>query len=166
MDEFEKRLENLKKPTVMTQHQDYIKLPLLNARKSAAMGWWLVALPSFFLACVAMKYHFNIGTRFTDTFFNTYQQVERSHGWWFSPLLFLIFPLVAAVMNLLSILHIVYNKQHKELIISIKMQFWNLFLIVLGFSIASIISIYIITENMLMKKVHHLENLHKTEQNK
>jgi hypothetical protein len=159
-DDFEKRLQNLKKPEVMTQHQEYLKLPLLNAHKSAAIGWWLVALPSFFLACVVMKYVFKVDLHFIDTVFATLSIFDRAHGWWFSPMLFLFFPLVAAGMNLLSLLKIMYDKERNEFKITIKVRFWNLFLIALGFGIALILGFYVITENMMEKTIHRLDTPH------
>lgn len=162
-DDFEKRLQNLKKPDVMTQHQEYLKLPLLNARKSAAIGWWLVALPSFFLACVVMKYIFKTDMHVIDTLFETLSTFDKAHGWWFSPLLFLLFPLIAAGMNLLSIINIMYNQPHKEMIITIKLRFWNLFLITIGFGIALIVGFYVTHESTSEKVVHKTEHLQQLE---
>ncbi|MEZ4905630.1 MAG: hypothetical protein R2822_29640 [Spirosomataceae bacterium] len=166
LDDFEKRLQNLKKPDLMTEHQMYLKLPLLHARKSAAIGWWLVALPCFMLACVIMKEIFKADYAVIDTFFNTLSTFDRAHGWWFSPLLFFIFPLMAAAMNLLALLNVIYDKAHKELIITIKLRFWNLFLIVLGFALALIIGFYVIIENSVEKSMHHLEQLKQIEKTK
>lgn len=142
----------------MTQHQEYLKLPLLNAHKSAAIGWWLVALPSLFLACVVMKYIFKADLHFIDTLFNTLSVFDRAHGWWFSPLLFLFFPLVAAGMNLLSLLKIMYDKERNEYKITIKVRFWNLFLIALGFGIALIVGFYVVTENTIKKIPYNAES--------
>lgn len=165
-DDFEKKLLNLKKPEVMTQHQEYLKLPLLNTRKSAAIGWWLVALPSFFLACVVMKYFFKADLHLIDTLFDTLSDLDRGNGKWFSPLLFFLFPLIAGGMNLLSLLNIMYNKERKEVKITIKVRFWNLFLIAVGFGIALIIGFYVITENTAEKAMHRMERLQTIEKTK
>lgn len=147
----------------MTEHQEYIKLPLLNARRSAALGWWLVALPCFFLAAVVMRYHFHAGIRFFDNFFDAFSTLDRAHGWWFSPLLFLLLPLIAAAMNLLSILHVAYSKTTNELTISLKVRFWNIALILIGFGIALVVSFYAISEHIsertIQRHLHELRQL-------
>lgn len=126
----------------MTEHQDYLKLPLLNTRKSAALGWWLVALPCFLLACVLMQLVSQGSIRVLDMLFNTLEAFDRTHGGWFSPLVFVLFPLVAAGMNLLSLLNVLYNAERRELTITLKVRFWNLFLILLGFAAAFLIGFH------------------------
>jgi len=166
LDDFEKKLQNLKKPDLMTEHQMYLKLPLLNARKSAAIGWWLVALPCFMLACVIMKEIFKADYHVIDAFFDTLSTFDRAHGWWFSPLLFLIFPLLAAAMNLLALLNVMYDQARKGVIITIKLRFRNLLLIFIGLGVALIIGFYVIIENSVEKSMQRLEELQRIEKTK
>lgn len=147
MDEFEKKLQNLKKPQVMTEHQAYLKLPILNTRKSAAMGWWLVALPCLLLACVVMQLVSGGSIRVLDMLFSTLEAFDRSHGGWFSPLVFVLFPMVAAGMNLLSLLNVLYDAERRELIITLKVRFWNLFLIFVGFGAALFIGFHALLQH-------------------
>ena len=54
-EEFLKRMENLKVPDVNpSQHQDMVKMAIMNAGRSAALGLWLVIVPCYFLLCVFM----------------------------------------------------------------------------------------------------------------
>ncbi|WP_028663573.1 hypothetical protein [Runella zeae] len=158
-EEFEKRMQGLKKPTPATQHQAYLKVPILNTRKSAAIGWWLVLFPLLLLAFLGMKEIFKSDNHVVDTFFDTLTVFDRAHGGWFSPLLFFLFPLIAAGMNLLSLLNIIYDRNTNELIVTIKLRFWNLFLIGIGTSVALIIGFYAVTENMIEKSMQDMERL-------
>jgi len=51
-----------------------------------------------------------------------------------------------------------YDKERNEYKITIKVRFWNLFLIALGFGIALIVGFYVITENTIKKIPHTTES--------
>ncbi|MBA4851670.1 hypothetical protein [Emticicia sp. BO119] len=157
-EDFVNKLQRLKKPEIsQTSHQEYIKLPLLNARKSATLGWWLVAIPLFFLVSVFVRSIFTSGQyiHIIDAFLETIAKIDHtSYAWWLNPIVFLLFPIIAGAMNLLSIIHIAYEKQTKEIIISIKLRFWNIVLVIIGFKIVAILGLYLIMENL-----RHLEKI-------
>ena len=50
----DERLNNLKIPSPAIGQNEPLKLTLTGARKSAAIGVWLVAVPLFFLCAVVM----------------------------------------------------------------------------------------------------------------
>ena len=147
--EIEKQLEALETPPFdQIRHQNALKLPILNASRTAAAGFWLVALPAFFLGCVVMKYYFHVNLGFFDTLEDTLADLDRDSFWfWVSPLLLVVAPLVAFVANALAVLHAAFDQSRNELVITVKLRFWNLFLAVVGLGIVAVFCLYLIVEN-------------------
>ena len=63
----------------------------------------------------------------------------------------LIAPLIAVVINLLAILHVAFDKRRNELILTVKMRFWNLFWAIIGLGIVGMFFLYLIVENVSAK---------------
>ena len=64
-------------------------------------------------ACVVMQLVSGGSIRVLDMLFSTLEVFDRSHGGWFSPLVFVLFPMVAAGMNLLSLLNVLYDAERR-----------------------------------------------------
>src|SRR4051812_28732003 len=109
--DIEKKLGSVKVPDTEIKSNESVKLTLVQAKKSAALGVWLVAVPLFFLACVTMKYMFHINMHFVDVLEETVSSLDKGAGTkWLSPLLFMGFPLLSLFFNGLAISHFVINK--------------------------------------------------------
>lgn len=121
---------------------------LLNTRRSAIVGLLLLVLPFLFLLSNIIEYvlKFNPGIirKVVDLFvyFDQYPAL-----WFVGPLILLGGPLVAVLLNLLSILHIHYEKKSNEVILSIKLKWLNLIIIVVCVLIVGAFFLYLIVEN-------------------
>ena len=157
--DFLKRMENLKKPDVQAEaSRRQIKLALMSAKKSAAWGVWLLIVPVFFLTCVVVKelFHWKIGIadRFIEWMAGLGKETVTE---WVSPVLFVLLPALCVVANLLAIMHFVYDKATKELIVTIKLKWLNLLLALLGLAILGIVLLYGISENAAERAIHRME---------
>jgi hypothetical protein len=151
-DEFLKKMENLNIPDVNPLgHQKIIKFAVLNVSRSATMGVWLIVVPYYFLMCVLMKYYFHVHLGLFDTMVGMMTDLEKSPVMRIlSPLLLLILPVTGAVVNTLAIVHVQYQVPVKELIISIKLKWINILLILLSLGIVCLFAGYVFIEN-----IHH-----------
>jgi hypothetical protein len=68
---------------------------------------------------------------------------------WITPVLFVLLPATGVVVNLLAILHFVYDKLTKELIITVKLRWFNILLAAISIGIMGIIFLYVLTENAM-----------------
>ena len=85
--DFEKKIEEMKTPQVSGVKEPFeIKLAILNAERSAAMGVWFVVVPCFFIACIIMKYLFHLHWGLLDTFEEMISSLDNNPGtWWIQP---------------------------------------------------------------------------------
>jgi len=146
--EFLNKMENLKKPEVNTDaSQRQVRLTLLNARKSAAWGMWFLVIPLFFFCCVAIKYLFHWHWRIANNFIEWIARLDHQTATaWVTPVLFVLLPAIIALINLLAIMHFVYDKLTKELIVTIKLKWFNIFLAIMSLAIVGIVLLYGIIE--------------------
>jgi H+/gluconate symporter-like permease len=154
-DEFAKKMEDLKTPGVESiSHYRELKLMMLNARKSAAIGFWFLAIPCYFLFCVFMKYYFHVNLHFFDIIIDMMSDLDKTPGMKFlSPVLLVGLPLVAIMLNALSIMHFQYEKSWKEIKISVRLRWINIFIILVSAVLVCIFLFYVIIEN-----AHHVQN--------
>lgn len=128
-------------------HAAVIRPAILQAQRSAALGFWLVATPAFFIACVIMKYFFlwNLGViRHFEDFWTALDR--SSSGFWLQPLVLVAAPAAAFVINLLAVLHLQYDSLRKELNINVKLRWQNLLLAAVSLAILGIFLLYAIGE--------------------
>lgn len=158
-DEFLKQMENLQVPDINPQkHQEIVKMAIMNADRSAALGVWLVIIPCYFLFCVFMYYFFHIHISWFAAMFNLAANLDKNPGTRFlSPLLLVGLPMVSVIINSLAIIHVQYIKDgaHRkglnELAITIKIKIWNILLILVSLGIVCVFIVYVITENIIVK---------------
>ncbi len=148
-DSIKKKLETLSVPDVANlKPPEELKITLLSAKKTAAIGIWLIAIPVYFLFCVFMKYYFHFNLHLFDIIIEIMASMDKKPGLHFlSPLLLAGLPLLCIFLNLLAILHFNYNKINRELLISIKLKWKNMILIFVSATIIGIFLIYAIIEN-------------------
>lgn len=124
-------------------HAAVIKPAILHAQRSAALGFWLVATPVFFIACVIMKYFFMWKFGIIQNFESFWTALDRDKfGVWLQPLVLVAAPAAALVMNILAILHIQYDKARKELNINVKIRWQNLLLAAVSLAVLGILLLY------------------------
>jgi hypothetical protein len=149
-EEFLEKMKSLKKPDVQaSQYQQLFKLTLVNTQKSAFWGVWFLVVPLFFFACVVMKYLFNIKLGLSDTFIETMAALDTksSGGHILTLLLFIVLPMAGIVLNLLSVMHFVYDKAERSLVVTLKLRWFNIVLAVISLAVVAMVCLYAITEN-------------------
>ena len=156
---FLSKMENLKKPDANVQaSQRQIKIALMNARRSAAWGVWFLVVPIFFFCSVTLKYVLHSDWSIAGNFLDWMAAVDKSMRFPIvSIFLFVILPAVGAVINLLSILHFVYEKAARELVVTIKLKWANMILAVISLSVIAIILLYAISENSAERAIKKYE---------
>jgi len=149
MDDINSKLENLKVPNIdSTLHKDKLRLTLLNMQRSHKIGYVLIIIPTLFLFGVLLKYvfHFN---------FPLFDQLESLMSEWDKitilkpvfPILYLLLPLIALVMNLLASFHFSWNPKSSELNAIYRFRWPNFIIITFSLLILLTFFLYLITEN-------------------
>ena len=148
-DEIKNKLENLEVPEIgSTLHKNKLRLTLLNMQRSHKIGYALIIIPVLFLLGVLLKYifHFNIPV---------FNPLESLMAEWDKitflkpvfPVLYLLLPLVALLMNLLASFHFSWNSQSRELNILYRFRWSNFIIIIFSLLILLIFFLYLVTEN-------------------
>jgi hypothetical protein len=158
-DEFLKQMENLKVPDVNpSQHQNTVKMAIMNASRSAALGVWLIAVPCYFLLCVFMFYFFHARMGWFAAMFSLMSGLAKVPFIDFlGPVVLFVLPIVCIIINVLSILHVgVKNidpdrRKVKEVSITIKVKLWNIVLILISLAIVFVFISYVMTESISIK---------------
>jgi lantibiotic transport system permease protein len=153
--EFINKMDNLKKPDFGSNVPNKkLKLAIVNSKKSAAMGVWLLVVPCYFLFMIFMKYYFNVNLHIIGIFEDFIASLDKSPITKFVAPLFLVgLPMAGIVINLLSILFFEYDKERKQINISIKLKLLNIFLVIISVAVVSIFMLYMIIEN-----IHRINN--------
>ena len=158
-DEFLKKMENLNVPEVNpTGHPKMVKMAIMNAERSAALGVWLVAVPCYFLACVFMYYFFNRQVSWFGAMFKLSEGLDKTPGIDFmAPIVLVVLPIVCIIINALAITHVHYEKNAsgkagaREFVISIKLKTWNIVLILISLGIVFVFIAFSMTENISIR---------------
>lgn len=147
--DFLHKMENLKKPEVNAgASQRQVRLALLNTRRSAAWGTWFLIVPIFFACSVTIKYllHWNWGI--ADNFIEWLSRLDhKTATGWVSPVVFVLLPAAGALVNLLAIMHFVYDRPAKEFIVTIKLKWLNIILAAISILFIAAVCLYAIVEN-------------------
>lgn len=152
--DIEEIMENLEPPTIdVNQHQREFRMTSLNTKKSAVAGVILLILPFLFLSGVILKHYLNIDLWLLTSVYEWIGNLDRLYGDnsiinWIIRILLLFGPLIAIGVNLISITHIRYEKNFKEIVLSFKLRWQNILIILICTLIFSIFFIYIILENL------------------
>lgn len=131
--ELETRLENINLPNINSlQHQQQLKLTILNAKKSVAVSLWLLVIPFVMLFGGFMQSVFHILIP-PWSWLVKYSSVMSL---WLRLAIFvivvIIIPLIAVLINILGILWFKYDKAEHVLHISVRMRKINVIIIVIA----------------------------------
>lgn len=157
--EFLEQMENLPKPEVNADaSRRQMKLTLMNTRKTAFWGFWFIAIPIVFLGCIVIKEFLKIEFGFANTFIELMARLDReSSTRWLTPVLFVLLPGIGALVNLVAIMHFVYDKAYKELVVTIRLKWLNIILAVISLGFIAMVILYGITENAHHRAIEQLE---------
>ncbi|MES2278427.1 MAG: hypothetical protein V4592_20520 [Bacteroidota bacterium] len=137
--DFLKQMENLSIPDVdPSLHQQKVKMTIMNAERSAALGVWLIVLPGYFLLCALMSAFFHNKAIDSWLFGMLFRDLLSTRASILDSLLFFGLPIICIIINLLAIVHVQVEhisptqRKYKELSLTIKLKFWNILLIVIS----------------------------------
>jgi hypothetical protein len=157
--DFRNQMENLKKPDVQaTASQHQLRLALLNTKKTAWWGIWILVIPVFFISCNAIKELFGWSLGISDSFIEWMAKLDqqKSTGW-ITPVLFVLLPGISAIVNLLAIMHFTYDKMVNQLIVTIKLRWLNIILALVSVAVVAFVLFYAITENAHHKAIEQYD---------
>jgi hypothetical protein len=143
-------LKNLEKPAPpMPEQKEVLKVTLMNARKSSIIGLILVALPAILISLFVIQHLFNLDPIFTKWIDRGAPSFPNN----VKAILFFIFlvgfPLIAIVINILSISYFRYDKIKKEFDITIKVRWWNIVITIAGAALASFYTLHLLADSLL-----------------
>ena len=146
-DDLEKNLENISIPQLPPlKHQHQLKLSILSARKSAWAGLWLLLIPFLLFASAFLRQVMHISVP-PDSWFESYSSQWPS---WLRITAFLtimiVLPLIAVIINLLSIVWLQYERDQKVLNVSIRLRAINLIIIIGAGLVALLFTVVMITD--------------------
>jgi hypothetical protein len=144
-DPIETRLSKIAIPQVASEaHKRWLKLALLDARRSAWWGTLLIALPALFLTAVFLQYGLGVGPFFDPLERFIFAPIRHSGVRWLEPLLLFVLPLIALIANLLSVTHFSVASLRDEFVltVAVKRRWWNWVIVGLSAMIVAVIFLY------------------------
>lgn len=148
-------MENLKAPQVNPEPPLELKLAIINADRSATLGFWFIVLPYFFLGCMVMKYEFQTDLSLLDTITNGIHVIDKDPiAWWLQPIILIGLPIVGVILNILSITHFKWDKATSLLSVSVKMKWYNILVLLASLFILKLLAVYLLVENFQVRPGH------------
>ena len=143
-------MEKIPVPVVESAAQKRIlKLTLLNARRSATAGLMLLVLPFLFVFANIFKYELGIELGAITTFVEWVGSHDQTPVLnWIVRFLLLGGPAIAILVNLMAITHIYHNREQKELVVTLKIRWVNLSILIVCFAVLAIFALYLLAENI------------------
>jgi hypothetical protein len=134
---FENKMDNLKTPgTGNMKHQEILKMAMINAKKSSKIGLLFIIIPALLIVIGYIKFQILMRIDFNASINSLIEQSNQiGYLKWIIPIVFVGLPILATILNLLSITHFYVEKTNKELIISIKYRLKNIIIILISFII-------------------------------
>jgi lantibiotic transport system permease protein len=157
--EFLKQMENLNVPDINpAEHQNSVKMAIMNAERSAALGVWLVVVPCYFLLCVLMYYYFHIHVGWFGAMFTLMASLEKTpYIDFIGPIVLFVLPIICIVINVLAILHVQVKtvgpvqSKVREFSFTIRVKPLNILLILISLAVIFVFINYVMTENISIK---------------
>ena len=142
-----KRLEQMEVPDPSIGPNEPLKVALMSAKKSAAIGVWLVAVPIFLFSAVMMKYYFHANLHLTGVFEEMLAYLDKdSSTSWITPVFFVLLPLAGVLLNVLAIAHVEYRRSLRQLIITVKLRYLNILVCLVSFVVVGVILLHTILD--------------------
>jgi len=158
-DEFLKQMENLQVPDINPHdHPQLVKMAIMNAGRSAALGVWLIMVPCYFLFCVFMYYYFHANISWFEAMFRLVVSLDNNKYIDFlAPIILIVLPIIAIIINALAITHVGYQRlgpdhgKVSEFIITVKIKPLNILLILISLVIIGLFIGFAMTESISIK---------------
>ncbi len=147
-------MKNINPPKIeVPHHQQEFRVALLNTRKSTAFGIVLLVLPFLFLSGVVLNHYLQIEFGIFTSVYLWISELDHQYGdnhWlnWAVRILLTVGPLLAILINLLTITHCRYEKLAKELVFAVKLRWQNWFVIMLCGLVFTVFACYLLIENL------------------
>lgn len=117
-------------------HQQELKIPLLSYKRSSRAGLWLLVIPVIYALTVMLKYDLVISSPILDSIQHFISAVDRNPVLtYLMPIIFVGFPLLAMMMNLLAFCHFTHVREKKEFLVTVKIRPLNIALFLFSFAI-------------------------------
>lgn len=147
-------MENLEKPKIdISKHKEELRLRLLNSKKSSRLGLVLIALPCLFIFGMLVKEYLGFDFGLFTYVYDALSENDRRYGdtsvvnWLFRLLVLAGLPL-AVYLNITSLLFVRYEKDLKELFITLKIRWLNLLIVIISLLVFFVFLNYLIAENI------------------
>ena len=152
-EELLKNMENLSKPDfVSDSHMKQLKLALLNTRKSAMFGIFLVIAPFLFALGAIFRYELGMPSKVFTWFFDFIVAVDPDSDAsllsWGIRFMLVGGPVIAVIVNLLAILHFQFDKIAREVQVTMKLRWLNITIILFCSAVFMIFFLYLLVENV------------------
>jgi len=129
--------------------QKILRVALFNARRSSRIGFLLVALPGLLVLLLIVQQLFHLQPGFT-------RWLEGGGSSLSTPVravlvfIFLVgFPLIAVVLNLLSICYFQYDRLKKEFYFHFRVRWWNIVITLAGGALAAFYILHLLADTIL-----------------
>jgi lantibiotic transport system permease protein len=148
-DEFKNKMENLKTPAAENiKPPAEIKLAIMNARRSAGIGFWFVVVPYLFFILMLLKYELNINLGVLDAFGRLVGRIDGDPFlWWIQPVVLIVLPATGIVLNVLSITHFSWDTEKSSIVLTVKLRWVNILVLLFSVFIIGLLLLYLIVEN-------------------
>ena len=146
-EDLENKLNNMTKPQFSAiEHQQNLKLAIINSRTSTKISLWLLSIPLaiFIGALLQLTIHISIPPWSWIHLYSSRWPLEVRMGIFM--IVVIIIPFIVVIINLLSITWLNYDKELKVLNISIRIRPINMILLLIGAIIGGLFTIHSIIE--------------------
>lgn len=114
-------------------HQKEFKIPLLSYKKSSRAGLWLLTIPLLFFITDFLKNELGLFSPILNGIMRIFKSVgDNGILTFLIPVIFLLLPLLAMILNLLSFCYFNYQKATKELLITVKYRPVNIAIFIIS----------------------------------
>ncbi|NAY93119.1 hypothetical protein GTQ34_14480 [Muricauda sp. JGD-17] len=152
MSDFERKLKEIEVPSVdVSKHQQEFRMVLLNTKKTAITGGLLICLPFLFLVGLMFNNYTQIDIKMLTFVYDWIVEHDNRFGDtsilnWIIRMVFLLGPILAIIFNLLGIVHVRYENSKKEIILSIRVKWLNIFIILVCFVLLFLMLSYLTSQ--------------------
>jgi hypothetical protein len=136
-------LENLPVPNPPIRSDERLKLTLISMRRSSFIGLALVVAPALFVLAMLIKYELGIDFHGLDALERGFVAIDRNAAThWLTPVIMVLLPLAAVVVNVLAILHVTYARATRLLTLTVKLKALNLIIVFVGVAVLGALFLY------------------------
>lgn len=132
-----------------TSGQDRLRIFLVTAKRSSRIGLLLICLPSLLIALFLLQslMHVKVGfIRWLGENGSSLSTPARA----ILIFAFLVgFPMIAVVLNLLSLTHFQFDWLRREFRITFRIRWWNIVIVLVGGALASFYILHLLADTLL-----------------